>query len=327
MILPSFQTLTAPVAAAFIAASTPHALAQPDFEQHSSVKLIFEHTGIAPDTTTTLALVMDLDPTYHTYAPGFNDTGAPLSVEWTLPEGVEVGEFSWPAPHRYVQPGGLLDHVYEHQLVVIAPVSIDPSLQVGETLVFDASVEWLVCDDQQCVPQFDEITATLPVVARPELSTEASAFKRFREGLGRMVVGDQDQPFHLAWQGRTLIIESLQQETVSFLPAQGSATPADLLNAGVNEEGRLAIEFENNGDRVRGWIRVGDGSSKQKTHATQSSLWLLDLAIGQRPMKLINETRTDAVTTRDGQQMLNHQSTAEPVRPEPAADPNHGGQP
>ncbi len=327
MILPSFQALTAPLAAAFIAASTPHAFAQPDFEQHSSVKVIFEHTGIAPDTTTTLALVMDLDPTYHTYAPGFNDTGAPLSVEWTLPEGVKVGEFSWPAPHRYVQPGGLLDHVYEHQLVVTAPVSIDPSLSVGETLVFDASVEWLVCDDQQCVPQFDEISAELPVVNRPEPSGDAGVFRAFRDHLGTLITNAREQPFTLEWQGRTLIVHSLNGDALTFLPQHGSAAPKNLLEAGHSDEGRLAIEFEPGSDRVLGWIRQ-EPAEKDRANSCDErpDLWLLNVRVGQKPMKIIGETRTDADAALVGQQSY-IQSPAETARPEPAADPNHGGQP
>ncbi len=111
---------------------------------HSSVRLIAEKDAFTPGTSTTIAAVFDLDKGWHTYADSVNDSGGPLLINWALPDGFEIGEAIWPAGHRHVQAGGVLDHTFDDRLVVLFPVSVDDDAEIGSDAVISASMEWLV---------------------------------------------------------------------------------------------------------------------------------------------------------------------------------------
>lgn len=71
-----------------------------------------------------LAIQLAIEPGWHVYWPGQNDSGSPVEIDLTLPEGWKAGPIQWPAPVRHVADGDLLDHVLEGRPVLIVPIEV-----------------------------------------------------------------------------------------------------------------------------------------------------------------------------------------------------------
>ncbi|MEO1318875.1 MAG: protein-disulfide reductase DsbD domain-containing protein, partial [Pseudomonadota bacterium] len=98
------RPLTTSLAAALVWTAAAPSVAQ-EADEVSSVSLIAEQDTVRPGQTLLLGLHFELEDGWHIYWDGFNDTGFPPMVEWSLPEGVSVGPMLWPAPERYISPG------------------------------------------------------------------------------------------------------------------------------------------------------------------------------------------------------------------------------
>ena len=60
--------------------------------------LISEHASLAPSSTTTLAVKLEIPDKWHIYHPIVLDTGLPTLLDLTLPEGISAGELRYPSP-------------------------------------------------------------------------------------------------------------------------------------------------------------------------------------------------------------------------------------
>lgn len=138
----------------------------------ASVRLIADHGSIAPGTETWLGVEFDIQPGWHIYWPGQNDSGYAPSVEWTLPEGFTIGELQWPTPHRHILPGNILDHVYEGRVVILARLVSPKTVVPGQTLSIGVHVGWLECEEG-CVPREADVSISIPVAADAALSAES----------------------------------------------------------------------------------------------------------------------------------------------------------
>ena len=132
-------------------------------------RLIADVDAIAPGQTFTLGIHLEIRPKWHVYWKNPEGPGDPVKIkEWVaLPEGFEVGDIQWPAPHKfnfftYTQFG------YSDEVTLLLPVTAPADLEPGGEVTFTAHLDWLACDDQQCVPaKNDEVhSVTLPVRAQ-----------------------------------------------------------------------------------------------------------------------------------------------------------------
>lgn len=280
-----------------IAACAIPVSAQPGFGEtveHSSVRFIAETDTIAADTSTMLAFEFDLDEPYHTYADSYNDSGAPLITVWSKPDGVEIGDPIWPAPYRYEQPGDVLDHVYENRLFLMMPVTIDPATPVGDEIVISASLEWLVCDSNICVPQYGEVSTSLVVANRVEPSKHAETFAEARESSGRLLTGARGDAVIVMWEGDTLVLSNHLGYGMSFVPAAESAKPLDLFESGASDSGTLRIGFDfEESDRVVGWVRLHkqDGNPGAPV---EENLWIINVKRGSKPNAFLGNSETES---------------------------------
>lgn len=277
------------------AATSAGAIAQPGFDDppmHSSVELISETQGLTPETTTKLAFVFELDEGWHTYADTINDSGSPLLTFWSLPDGIEIGNPIWPASHRYTQAGGVLDHVYEDKLVLTMPVTVTADAEVGTDVEISASLEWLVCDDAMCVPQFDEVSITLPVVYSSKKSEHAGLFKESREGAGKLLTGGRDDRITVEWRGDTLVLSNMLGYGMSFIPGSDCTKPTDLYERGHSDTGKLELTFDFDDDPngfVEGWVRLHKVEG-QTTVPIENKLFFFHLKRGMKPSLIVGDS-------------------------------------
>ena len=143
----AWRTLLALLAFALVASSP--AAAQ---STHIQPKLVAESAAPAPGGTTTLALTMTPEKSWHGYWVNGGDAGFGLSVEWNAPEGVKVAPFRYPVPDALIL-FGMMNHVYEHPYALLADVEVDRSIAPGTDLTLSGVANWLACTDKVCVPE------------------------------------------------------------------------------------------------------------------------------------------------------------------------------
>lgn len=121
---------------------------------------VFENSVVAPGDKTTLALDMTLAPGWHTYWKNAGDSGQPVEIKWEAPEGVTIGEISWPAPHR--QPfEPMMNYGYSDRSTLLMPVTVPKDWPVGKPVEMKADVFWLVCKEV-CIPEQGVAELSLP---------------------------------------------------------------------------------------------------------------------------------------------------------------------
>jgi DsbC/DsbD-like thiol-disulfide interchange protein len=211
--------------------------------------LIAESEGLVAGATNRVAVRFELDEGWHVYWRGQNATGFAATIELDLPEGWEAGPIVWPAPHRHVLAGGILDYIYENdQAVFVVPVTIPADAPTGPVRL-NADLEWLVCREA-CIPGWATVsldTRVLPPTARPRPSVEAPLFEKaasrtptpFPTGAAA-----PRPPVELAFSGdgaaRTLTVTPRPERTdraiewIAFYPDEDGATLADPIRTGLS---------------------------------------------------------------------------------------------
>ncbi len=124
-------------------------------------RLISDRLSVAPGETFWVGVHLHQDEGWHTYWRNGGDSGLPTEVEWTLPEGWEVGELHWPTPERQVEVGDLVTYGYEGDVVLMAEIRVPSSAPRGEHRI-DAAVNWLMCKEL-CIPGDAEVSLSLEV--------------------------------------------------------------------------------------------------------------------------------------------------------------------
>ncbi|WP_353216405.1 thioredoxin family protein [Sandarakinorhabdus sp.] len=131
-------------------------------QPHTKVELIAASAAPAPGKPLTIGIALSPRAGWHTYWLNPGDAGAPTRAAWTLPAGTAA-----PADLQYPVPGtlvvsGLMNHVYETTNVLVTSVTPPAGLAPGSAFPVSVQVDWLVCSNEQCVPE--AATLTLPLV-------------------------------------------------------------------------------------------------------------------------------------------------------------------
>lgn len=126
---------------------------------HTQVELISETESIAPGTSFSIGLRLAPDAGWHTYWINPGDAGKAAKVTWELPPGFEVGELAFPAP-GFVPFGPLMSYGYNETTLLIAEVSVPD--EIDDEVRFAGRANWLVCDDEVCIPERANVSLVLP---------------------------------------------------------------------------------------------------------------------------------------------------------------------
>jgi DsbC/DsbD-like thiol-disulfide interchange protein len=233
-----------------------------------------------PGRTIWLGVRFLIEEHWHIYADTLNDTGVPPKVEWTLPEGWTVGPWVWPGAKRYTQPGEILDHVYEREVTLLAPLKVPADAKPGTEAMIRAKLDWLVCKDI-CIPE--EQVATKPVrigtepsdVERRGIQRALDALPRPTRldaaGTGPMVEGEAKVV--AVWTSpRTIVIEvDGPVEKLEFMPArppaEGGVEFENLFERGISNRGRLELKVKSE-TSVRGTLGIyRSGTARPAYHS------------------------------------------------------------
>ena len=129
--------------------------------RHMAIELVAESAAV-PGQEVELALVMTPEAGWHGYWENPGDAGKPMDVAWQLPPGAAVGPLRYPVPTR-LTIAGLMNHVFKGPYAVLAKLKV-PAGATG-TLPIRATLDYLVCTDELCVPERGSVALDLPVTA------------------------------------------------------------------------------------------------------------------------------------------------------------------
>lgn len=128
-------------------------------QRHMRVELVAERPAM-PGQEVELALVTTPDEGWHGYWENPGDAGKPMTVDWQLPQGAVVGPLRYPVPTRLIV-ADLMNHVFKGPYAVLTRLKV-PANAAG-TLPIRASLDYLVCTDQVCVPERGDVALELPI--------------------------------------------------------------------------------------------------------------------------------------------------------------------
>jgi DsbC/DsbD-like thiol-disulfide interchange protein/cytochrome c biogenesis protein CcdA len=131
--------------------------------KHMQLALVAEGPAV-PGREVEVALVMTPEEGWHGYWENPGDAGQPMSVAWQLPPGASAGPLRYPVPTR-LTVAGLMNHVFKGQYAVLSRLKV-PADARG-TLPIRATLDYLVCTDEVCVPERGEVALDLAVGSAP----------------------------------------------------------------------------------------------------------------------------------------------------------------
>lgn len=211
-----------------------------------TVSLLASHAGVAPGATVELGWRFDLAPGWHLYADMRNDTGLPPRVVLDPPPGWEASPLRWPAGHRLVSPGGILDHVYEDRVTLLQTLRAPADAVPGEAVELSARVEWLACREG-CVPGDTTLALTLPVTAAAAPTERAAELARLERELPRPPRAGEVAS---RWDGGTLGLTVDGAERLEFHPAADAGPLRDALADAAADGPSLDLRFRPRDGRV-----------------------------------------------------------------------------
>jgi thiol:disulfide interchange protein len=135
--------------------------AQEVYQAHTHVRLVSEQNAVVPGRTFWVGLDVIPDDGWHVYWKNPGDAGLPLRIKWQLPSGIKAGDIYWPYPKR-INEGPLTSFVYEHEVFLLVPITVDKNFQPSKNVNLHARVTWLACKSE-CILGRAELNLSLPV--------------------------------------------------------------------------------------------------------------------------------------------------------------------
>jgi thiol:disulfide interchange protein/DsbC/DsbD-like thiol-disulfide interchange protein len=159
----------------FFLGSINSIFAQEVLAAHTHVKFVSEQNAVVAGRTFWVGVDMLLEDGWHVYWQNPGDAGLTPKIRWQVPAGVKAGDIQWPYPER-LNVGPLTSFGYEHEVLLLVPITLEGNFQSSQNLALHARLDWLACKDI-CVPGRAELNLSLPLVTAPS----ASLFNSFRQ--------------------------------------------------------------------------------------------------------------------------------------------------
>ncbi len=233
---------------------------EPAAGHHATPSIFVERTTVAPDSTIRLLVSFKIDPTWHLYWDGQNDTGQPPRFSWTLPAGWTISEPQFPVPRRNVQPGGIVDYIYESSLTLGFTLNIPKAAETKST-AFAAAIEWLECSDR-CMFGAGEVKAELNVqvsVDKPASQADSNSKKllaAFDSHLPKPISDAKDLVIEV--KNNTVVFSAKTAVRLEYYPGKSSSIPKEPLEGTSAIDGPLTVAFisENSEPIVDGIVAI-----------------------------------------------------------------------
>jgi thiol:disulfide interchange protein len=145
---------------------------------HARANIETEVDSVAPGKSFDVALVLEMDPEWHTYWKNPGDSGLKTKVRWELPDGVKAGDIQWPYPQRLEAPP-LVNFGYGNKVWLLTQMTV-PADYADTSLPITAHASWLVCREI-CIPGKADLDFEMPVSAESgEFNEHHADFEKTR---------------------------------------------------------------------------------------------------------------------------------------------------
>ncbi len=193
--------------------------------EHVDAELVSEMTGVVPGQDSWIALRLDHMEHWHTYWKNPGDAGRATEINWTLPEGVSVGEIVWPTPKRIELPADLVDFGYEDEIFLLNLISVPANYQEN-SLKITANTQWLECEDI-CIPGGAVVNLELPVLTDSQVSKNDKWTEGFAKTRASLPTSDVtfDATFSIAEGKLNILLQATESvfenaEAIRFIPGE-----------------------------------------------------------------------------------------------------------
>ncbi|MFO1087165.1 MAG: protein-disulfide reductase DsbD family protein [Reyranellaceae bacterium] len=186
-------------------------------------ELLADVAAVKPGQPFWVGLRQTIRPKWHTYWKNPGDSGLPIEIRWTLPEGVKADPIVWPTPHLF-DVSGIINYGFQDEAMLLVRI-VPPADFKGSALAITADTNWLVCEDV-CIPEEAKLSLDLPIgnAATPAPPATLAIFDKAR----RNVPTESPWParYSVARSGDpTLLVEArgLKPDTIRdvyFFPAE-----------------------------------------------------------------------------------------------------------
>lgn len=234
-ITPVFAIFIGSACAAEPAATKPHA----------TPSILTEYQSGKPGAEVRVIVSFSIDPPWHLYWDGLNDTGQPPQFTWTLPKGWTMSQPQFPIPHRNVQPGDIVDYIYESSLHLGFILTISEDAEPGAES-FAAAIEWLECSDR-CMFGAGAVKTSIEVMDKDEASTPKASPD------AQKAIRDLDRKTPRPWSQATDVVLELKENSavfttktairLEFFPGKAGSTPKNQLTGTSIDGSVLSVEF------------------------------------------------------------------------------------
>ncbi|WP_239806546.1 protein-disulfide reductase DsbD family protein [Croceicoccus hydrothermalis] len=123
-----------------------------------------------------IALIMEPAEGWHGYWSNPGDAGYGMTLDWTLPDGISVGDPQYPVPQTLLI-SGLMNHVYEGRYAVLVPANVSAGMTRPSPVPIAVRARWLACTDTICVPEEAELRTALTIADRAEADPRLAAWR------------------------------------------------------------------------------------------------------------------------------------------------------
>ena len=168
-----FRVLSILLAIALFAPAQAFAQSARVVTERAESVLAPERAGFAPGETLWFAFAQKLEPGWHVYWLNPGDSGLPLTLDWTLPEGFVAGEPVYPTPER-IPVGPIANYGFHGDPIFLAPVTAPASLVAGQSIGISVDATWLICEEI-CVPEDGRFELSLVSGAAPPAGAPGGA--------------------------------------------------------------------------------------------------------------------------------------------------------
>ncbi|TVR40122.1 MAG: hypothetical protein EA402_13995 [Planctomycetota bacterium] len=226
-------------------------------DEQLKLRLGTPHSQVQAGQEIPLILRFRLQDSWHLYWHNPGDSGMPPQVRADLPDGVSLSDWELPPPQHLIH-AGLGTFALKGEVLLLATLRVSEDY-AESVLPLRLRLDWLVCDDQICLPGEAELALSIPVSnGRGDDSNAEWQELVKRAALQR----PQDMPNGLQAQGTP----GTDQNHLAFL-----SFPAELLAEG---ESAWVVPSQ------RGWLAAGQ--RQQVTRDNEQAR--IDIPRSRRPL-------------------------------------------
>lgn len=194
-------------------------------DKNVEAQLLSSVTSIQPGVPFTLALKLNIDPTWHTYWKNPGETGIPTGLKLDLPDGFTAGNLQFPVPKRFITDFGynIVEAGFGYVTEVVHPITITPpaDLPEGTPVTISGTAEWLMCDPSTCVPGKAALSLSLNVSGTASPSPVAGEIEKYSAKIPEATAWETD----ISLEGERVIVTVAaekgvlpEEEKIHFYP-------------------------------------------------------------------------------------------------------------